>query len=243
MEWNTLVYGILAVVVIGVIGSGFYVLTNPQVDLIKNLKCSIPGLSAFVTNCTAATVTQQQITQQTQQAQLQNVQNLVGAVKYKFETCGKNDPREKCRCTFAFGTIGENSLVITQLKDKIRITTSSGKSEEANYSTLYYDDGNHNLNDNLKLNEGDQIIFERKIAQHFWNFEQFFIKLKKKEQSIQDAQIIKNLNSLNSKELSEYANAAGLFKDKDKVGLYIPNVRFHWIFGDWEKEPLPECKQ
>ena len=88
MEWNTLVYGILAVVVIGVIGSGFYILTNPQVDLIKNLKCSIPGLNLFVTNCTAATVTPQQITQQTQQAQLQNVQNLVGAVKYKFETCG-----------------------------------------------------------------------------------------------------------------------------------------------------------
>ena len=240
MEWNTIVYGILAVVVIGVIGSGFYVLTNPQVDLIKNLKCSIPGLNLFVTNCTAATVTPQQITQQTQQAQLQNVQNLVGAVKYKFETCGENDQREKCRCTFAFGAIGENPLVITQLKDKIRITTG-GKSEEANYSILYYDDGNHNLN-NLKLNEGDQIIFERKSAEHFWNYERFYVKLKKKGQAAQDAQIIKSLESLSKKELSEYANAIGLFKDKNKVGVYIPNTKAHWIFGDWEKDPLPECK-
>ena len=246
MEWKTLVYGIIAVVIIVVVTSGFYVLTNPQVSYIKTI--NIPAISSLIEDCIQEEQQQQQkILQQTQQAQLQNVQNLVNAITYQFETCGKNDPRQKCRCTYAFGAVGENPLVITQLKDKIKITTSGGQTKEANYSTLYYDDLNHNLLNNRKLNEGDQMIIERGKADKWYkDAVTFTIKLKLKGQSVQEATTIQkyeeNPDQIDS--FKVFLNNIGLFKDGDKVGLYIPKKSSEISWGGItikEKDPLQEC--
>jgi|SRR3989344_1076561 len=221
----------------------FYTFGSPLKEKIKNISCDLLQDKIFELKSCEKGPTIEEIQKQIQQVELQNAQNLVGAMKYKFESCGKNDQIDKCRCTLSFGSIGENTLVITQLKDKIGMKIPSGQNIELNYQDLYYDDGTHNLLDQNKLEEGDQIIFTRQKAQYFYNFERFYIKLKKKGQSVQDAKDISPpLKSLNSKELSEYADAIGLFKDGNKIGIYIPKVGTHWIFGDWERKPLDECK-
>ena len=253
MDKNTLVYGLISLVVLFAVAYGFYTLTNPEFDIIKSLKCNLPVIGEII--CPKEDIiTQQQIQQQTAQAQLQNVQSIQNAMKYQFLTCGQNDPNPKCRCTYSFGVIGDQVIVITQLKDKIRIT-AGGKNEEVNIFTLYYDDLNHNLLGNRKLNEGDQIIFNRENPEFWYNDHKFFIKLKPKGKSVQEAIIIKEYSVApvpgdgDARQLSEYINGIGLFKDTNNIGIYLPNVKeflgfkYHWSFEDWEKDPLPECKQ
>lgn len=224
MEFKTLVYGILAVIVILVVGVGFFRLTYPQFDIIKSLKCSIPAIGKII--CPEnQTQIQQQIIEQTIQAQRQNIQNIQTGLKSQFKTCGEFDKGDKCRCTYTFSTVGNQPVVITQRSNSINIT-ALGKNEIVEDYVLYYDNGNHELNENFKLKDGEQIIFVQELQKgKICNFfgicdKLFYIKLKEKNQNIGDAKVIKEYKS----SLTEVINTIGLFKDQNRIGIYMPDI-------------------
>ena len=216
----------------------FYTFGLPLREKIKNIGCAFLQDKIFELKSCEKGPTAEEIQKQTQQAQLQNVQNLAQAMGYQINDCGKKDISPKCRCTYSFGSIGTNPIIIRKLKDQVKIITTGGQQETINLKDFYYDDKNHNLDETHKLNEEEELILQRSE-----DLEKFSIRIRKKGQSVQEAQLYKEYSHDNEGQLSIYVNSIGFFKDNDKIGLYLPQIKPPWIFSeDWEGNKLEECR-
>ena len=216
----------------------FYTFGSPIREEIRNISCDILNGKIFELKSCEKIQTPEEILKQTQQAQQQNVQNIIGAISSQLINCGKTEPNLKCRCTYNFGTIGTNPVIILKSKDQIIITTSSGKSDKIDMNEFYYDDKEHNLDEAHKLNEGDKIIMERNE-----NFKKFSVKIVKKGKAIQDAELHESYSVLFDKDkFSVFLNNIGIFRDVDKIGLYLPKEKLVATLSDeLEKDKLEEC--
>ena len=216
----------------------FYTFGSPIREKIKNISCNLLNGKIFELKLCEKVPTPEEIQKQTQQAQLQNVQNTIKVLSSQLIECGKTDPNLKCRCTYDFGAIGTNPIIILKSKDQIIITTSSGKSEKIDFKEFYYDDKKHYLDDNHKLNEGDEIILERNE-----NLKKFSVKILRKGQPIQDAELYESYSILFDKDkFSVFLNNIGLFRDVNKIGLYLPKEKLLATLSDeLEEDKLKEC--
>ena len=216
----------------------FYTFGLPLREKIKNIGCAFLQDKLFELKSCEKGPTAEEIQKQTQQVQLQNVQTLTKAMGSQINNCGKTDPNLKCRCTYSFGSIGTNPIIIRKLKDQVKIITTGGQQETINLKDFYYDDKNHNLDETHKLNEEEEVILQRSE-----DLEKFSIRIRKKGQSVQEAQLYKEYSHDNEGQLSIYIDSLGFFKDNNKIGLYLPQIKPSWIFSeDREGNKLEECR-